>query len=73
MTVRHVNGVIVAEVPDEIIDRLDTQTVGEISHALNVAIAEMLSIVRLDHILDICEDQQIAMDSFSELEPETKV
>ena len=122
LTVRHVDDVIVAEVLDKLIDRLDTQAVDEISHALlalapkgtqvklvvdfgrvgfmgssllgtlirlrvrtvedggvlkicdlNAAIAEMLSITRLDHILDIYEDQQIALDSFGESESEAEV
>ena len=122
LTVRHVDDVIVAEVLDKLIDRLDTQAVDEISHALlalapkgtqvklvvnfgrvvfmgssllgtlirlrvrtvedggvlkicalNAAIAKMISIVRLDQILDIYEDQQTAMDSFSKPESETKV
>ena len=121
LTVRNFGDIIVAEVLDELIDRLDTQAVDEISHALlalapkgtqvklvvdfgrvgfmgssllgvlirlrvrtvehggalkicalNTAIAKMLSIVRLDQILDIYEDQQIAMDSFSEPESETE-
>ena len=120
LTVRHVDDVIVVEVLDKLIDRLDTQAVDEISHALlavapkgaqtnllvdfsrvgfmgssllgtlirlrirtmenggalklcalNAAIAEMFSIVRLDHILDIYDDQQTALDSFRESESET--
>ena len=120
LTVRHVGNVIVVEVLDKLIDRLDTQAVDEISHALlavapkgtqtnllvdfsrvgfmgssllgtlirlrirtmenggalklcalNAAIAKMFSIVRLDHILDIYDDQQTALDSFRESESET--
>jgi len=121
LAVRHVGGVIVAEVLDEFIDRLDTQVVDEISQellalapkgaqvklvvdfgrvefmgssllgtlirlrvrtaeqdgalkicALNATVAETLSIVKLDQILDIYKDQQSALDSFGKPKSETE-
>ena len=116
IAVRQVRGVTVAELLEEQIDRLDTETVEEISGALltlvpkgtpvrllvsfgrvsfmgstllgtlirlskrtienkgalklcslNPSIKSMFALVKLDLILDICPDEQSALDSFGQL------